>query len=212
MITLFIDNKEVKTKAGNTILWAALDNNLYIPNLCAIRDSEKQNSSCRLCFVEIKGNSSPVPACSTQVHQNMQVLLNTPEVARIRATGFHLIMSNHRLNCNNCIKNKSCELQEISKKTGLKLTNRKLHHIAIDIPVDDSHPNIYFDRSKCVLCGKCIAACNQSGSGILDFAYRGIKTMITTFKSKPLVESGCMSCMACVSVCPVGALGRKKHR
>lgn len=215
MITLIIDDIEVKAEEGTNLLWAALDNGLYIPNLCAIREAAPPLTSCRLCFVEIEGINTPVTSCSEKVKDGMVVHLNTPKVQRIRNTAFELLISHHHLDCAHCDKNRNCDLQNIAKKMGLKLKLERFHSIPRELPVDSTHPLFYYNPNKCILCGKCIWACHQEGSGILDFAFRGIDTIVTTFAGLPLVDSGCTSCLACVSVCPVGSLVLKsdmKHR
>ncbi|MBM3149831.1 MAG: ferredoxin, partial [Chloroflexi bacterium] len=125
---------------------------------------------------------------------------------RLRSTAFELLMSHHHLDCKNCAKNKNCELQRIASRLGLKLKPKRLKKIPQRLPIDSSHPLIIYDRNKCVLCGKCVWICHEQGTGILDFAFRGISTIVTTISDIPLAEAGCNSCLACVAICPVGAL------
>jgi bidirectional [NiFe] hydrogenase diaphorase subunit len=206
LVTLVIDDMEVKTQKGERLLWAALDNGFYIPNLCAMRQADTPRSSCRLCFVEIEGKSALVTACTEPVNDGMVVHLNTPRVKRLRNTAFELLLSHHKLDCRNCAKNGKCELQSIASRLGLKLKLKRFRPIPQDIAVDSSHPLFTYDPNKCVLCGKCIWVCHEQGSGILDFAFRGINTRVSTIAGIPLAEAGCNSCLACVAVCPVGSL------
>jgi len=209
VINLTIDGAEVKAKAGSNLLWIALDNGFYIPNLCAIRDAKPQLASCRLCFIEIDGRLGPVTSCTEIAKDGMSVRLNTPEVQRLRSTAFELLMSHHHLDCKICAKNKNCELQRIATRLGLKLKPKRLKAIPRQLPIDSSHPLFTYDRNKCVLCGKCVWVCHEQGTGILDFAFRGIGTVVTTLADIPLAEAGCNSCLACVAICPVGALVAK---
>ncbi len=209
MVTIIIDGVDVKAKNGSNLLWVALDNGFYIPNLCAMRDVKPPVTSCRLCFVEIEGRSSPVTACTQIVHNGMVVHLNTARVQRIRNTAFELLLSHHHIDCAHCDKNRNCELQNIASKLGLKLRLKKFRRIPREQPVDSSHHLFYYDPNKCVLCGRCVWVCHDRGTGILDFAFRGITTAVTTFAGTPLAESGCNSCLACVTVCPVGSLVAK---
>ena len=208
--TITIDGREIKAKAKSNLLWTALDNGFYIPNLCAIRDNPRPFASCRLCFVEIAGKAEPVTACSETVSDGMSVTLQSPRINRLRKSSFDLLMSNHRLDCSHCDKNRKCELQKIAHAEHFKLTNRHLKKIDQGFPVDSSHPLFSLDRNKCVLCGKCIWVCQHGGEGVLDFAHRGIRTMVSTFAGMPLSETACNSCLACVTVCPVGALYLKQ--
>lgn len=206
LVTLTIDDVEVKARGGDKLLWAALDNGFYIPSLCAIRQSDLPLASCRLCFVEVEGRDSPVTACALPVSDGMVVHLNTPDVNRLRSTAFELLLTHHKIDCRNCPKNRNCELQNIASCLGLKLKLKRFRPIPRELPVDSSHPLFTYNPNWCVLCGKCVWVCHEQGTGILDFAFRGIGTSVTTFANMPLGESECNSCLACVEVCPVGAL------
>lgn len=208
---IIIDGNEVKTRHGKKLLWSALDNGLYIPNLCAVKRDIKPMSSCRLCFVEIEGKNTPVTACTEPVRDGMVVHLNTPRVKRLRNAAFEFLISHHNLDCRNCAKNGRCELQHIAVKLGLKMKLQRFRQIPRDLPVDSSHPLFIYDPNKCVLCGKCIKVCYEQGTGILDFAFRGIGTTVSTISGIPLAEAGCNDCLACVSVCPVGSLVAKQN-
>lgn len=195
---------------GEKILWAALDAGIYIPNLCAIRELTHQSASCRLCFVEIEGRPELVTACTEPVQEGMVVYTRTPRVDRIRRTAFEFLISHHRVDCRNCAKNRNCELQRIAAYLKLKLKTERVSPIALTNSIDDSHPCFIYDPGKCVLCGKCVWACEEYGAGELQFAFRGINTVVTTFGNLPFVQSDCSSCDHCVSLCPVGALVSKE--
>ena len=209
LVILTIDGVEVKAEQGANLLWAALDNGVYIPNLCAVREIDPPFASCRLCFVEIEGRNAPVTACTETVSDTMVVHLNTPRVQRLRNTAFELLLSHHHLDCGNCAKNRNCELQNTASRLGLKLRLKRFRRIPRELPVDSSHPLFTYDPNKCIVCGKCVWVCHEEGTGILDFAFRGIDTMVSTMAGIPLAEAGCNSCLACVAVCPVGALVAK---
>ncbi len=208
-ISLTIDDATIKAEAGDNLLWVALDNGFSIPNLCALRGVTPPFASCRLCFVEIEGRSSPVTACTETVRDGMAVHLNTPRVKKLRSTAFELILSHHHLDCRNCAKNRSCDLQKIAYRFGLKLKPKRLRVIPRNLPVDSSHPLFIYDLNKCILCGKCVHVCHKQGTGMLDFAFRGMHTTVTTLAGIPLADTGCDSCLDCVVICPVGALVAK---
>lgn len=201
-----IDGIEIQAKEGHNLLWTALDNDLFIPNLCSIRGVKTSIASCRLCFVEIEGENSPVTSCTEKVKDGMVVHLNTSRVQRIRNTAFKLLLSHHTIDCAHCAKNRHCELQNIAAKLRLKLKYDPLRKIPRNLPIDSSHPLFYYDPNKCVLCGKCVYVCREKGSAILDFAYRGVSTFVSTFAGVPFGEVDCNFCLECVAVCPVGSL------
>ena len=206
LCTIIIDGKEIRVKSHSNLLWAALDNGFFIPNLCSIKDKKRPYASCRLCFVEIAGRREPVTSCTEKVYDGMAIKLVSPGITRLRQVAFDLLLSNHKLDCAHCVKNRICELQKIAAAEHFKLRGRRFNKIDVNLPPDASHPLIIFDRDKCVLCGRCVWACQEQGRSVLDFAYRGIKTTISTFAGIPLSETDCNSCLACTSVCPVGAL------
>ena len=206
IITIFINDREYKVKNGSNLLWIALDNDLYIPNLCAIKEINQFSASCRLCFVEIEGRKAPVISCKEKAVDGMKIYLDTEKVKRVRNTAFELLLSNHPIECAQCDKNRNCELQEIAAKTGAKLKLYKYRKLQRDLAIDYSHPKFYYNPNKCVLCGRCIQICQMHGSGVLDFAFRGINTIVSVFNNIPLAEACTDACLSCVTVCPVGSL------
>lgn len=212
-ITLIIDNKTITASEGEKLLWVALENNIYIPNLCAIKDASRPAAGCRLCFVEIEGFGEPVTACTTPVTEGMVVKTRTPAVDRLVKTAFELLLSDHRLKCSQCPRNRSCDLQKIAHERGLKLRLTRFKPLEKDIPpVDDSAASFTFDRSRCVLCGRCVWVDREVAKvGAIGFSQRGINRMVTTFQDTSLADSICTECGLCVEACPVGALSFKKN-
>ncbi|MGD0153144.1 MAG: 2Fe-2S iron-sulfur cluster-binding protein [Thermacetogeniaceae bacterium] len=210
-ITLTIDDKQVEAKKGERLLWAALDNGIYIPHLCDLRKAGRTIASCRLCFVEIEGLPNPVTSCTQMVSEGMVVRTRTPRVDRLVRTGFELLLSNHRLHCAKCAKNKCCELQKIAKERGLKLKLNRLRSLVKEVQIDESPSAFCYDSSKCVLCGRCIwADQEQVKVGAIGFIRRGIDRKVATFEDGLLADSICTQCEACVKICPVGALYLKE--
>jgi formate dehydrogenase major subunit/NADH-quinone oxidoreductase subunit G len=206
-ISLSIDGKTVTAKEGETILGAALENGIYIPNLCAIQGKTEPSASCRLCFVEVEGEHEPVVACTGPVKEGMVVHTRGKNALRLARTSAELILASHPVDCGHCLKNRSCELQKIAKHLGIKLTTKRFRKLERDLPIDGSSPLFTYDPNKCVLCGKCVWVCQEKlGIRAIGFTRRGFKRMISTFQDKPLGESICSQCAECVKVCPVGAL------
>jgi bidirectional [NiFe] hydrogenase diaphorase subunit len=209
LCSIRINGRDLKINSGTNLLWAALDNGIDIPNLCSLKDMPGPPASCRLCYVEIAGRPDPVTACTEAVAGGMVVTTDSPRIERLRRFSFDLLLSRHHVNCGNCVKNRKCGLQQIARSQHFKILSKRFKKIETDLPVDTSHQQINFDPNKCILCGRCVYICHSKGAGVLDFAYRGIETGVSTFAGIPLIEAGCNSCLECVMVCPVGSLYKK---
>ncbi len=209
-VTLTIDGKKITARAGEKLLWAARDNGIYIPSLCAIKDNPEPNASCRLCFVEVAGEKEPVTACTEEVSDGMVVNTRGEKALRLVRTGFELLMASHPVDCAHCAANGSCELQRIAKHLKASLKTKRFRRLLRELPVDDSNPLFSYDPNKCVLCGRCVRVCQQRReTAILGFAHRGFKRVVTTFGDEPIGADRCLECHECVEVCPTGALSFK---
>ncbi len=206
-VSLTIDGKRVETPAGEKLLWVALDNGVYIPNLCAIREASQPHGGCRLCFVEIEGRARPVTACTEPVEEGMVVNTRGERSLRLARTALELLLANHDLDCANCARNGTCELQRIAKRLGVKLNTARFPRKARGLPIDSSSPEFEYNPNRCVLCGRCVWVCREKlGIGVLGFAGRGFDRVVTTFEGRPIAETHCEECAQCAEVCPVGAL------
>lgn len=211
-ISLTIDGKTIRAREGDMLLWAALENGIHIPNLCAIREAPHPAAACRLCFVEIEGRDAPVTSCTEPVREGMVVNTHGPWARRLARTALELLLASHPVDCGHCPKNKSCELQRIAAFLGVKLKTRRLRKLVPDLTVDDSSPVFTHNPNKCVLCGRCVWVCrDRLGIGAIGFARRGFERSVTTFADVPIAESRCKGCGECVAVCPVGALVYKQR-
>jgi len=210
-ISLTINGKRIIAPEGENLLWVALDNDIYIPNLCALRDKPEPAASCRLCFVEVEGRRDPVTACTEAISEGMVVNTKGAKALRLVRTGFELLMASHPVDCAWCSVNRSCELQMMAHHLGAKLKSKRFRKLLHELPTDNSNPIFTYDPNKCVLCGRCLWVCRQHlGVGVLGFAYRGFERVVTTFGDEPIGELRCRECGECVSVCPSGALVFKK--
>ena len=208
-VSLTIDGKEIIAEEGANLLWTALDNGIYIPNLCAIREKEEPSASCRLCFVEIEGYRRPVTACTENVREGMVVDTRGEESIRLASTGFELLMASHPVDCAHCLANGNCELQKIAAHLKIRINTKRFVKILPELPVDESHPKYIHDPNKCVLCGRCVWMCLKNGSGAFGFANRGFDRVVAPFRNMPLNEIDCTNCGVCINVCPTGALAFK---
>lgn len=212
-VSLIIDGKKVIAHEGEKILWAALSNGIYIPNLCALHDAPEPSAACRLCFVEVADKKQPVAACTETVKQGMVINSKGPNALRLARTAFELLMASHPVDCAHCPSNGSCELQKIASHLKVKLKTRRFRKLLRELPVDSSNPVFIYDPNKCVLCGQCLWVCRERlGISVLGFAHRGFQRVVTTFADEPLGESRCLECGDCVHACPTGALTFKEHQ
>ena len=206
-ISLTIDGNKITAHEGEKLLWVALDNSIYIPNLCGLQDSSEPPAACRLCFVEVEGKEQPVTACTEMVTDGMVINTRGGKALRLARTSFELLMSSHPVDCAHCTKNGSGELQKIAHHLNIKLKSKRFRKLLRELPIDDSSSVFTYDPNKCVLCGRCVWVCRERlGIGAIGFAYRGFQRVVTTFAGEPFAESRCQECGECVTVCPCGAL------
>jgi bidirectional [NiFe] hydrogenase diaphorase subunit len=205
-VSLVIDGKEIIAPSGISILRAALDNGIYIPNLCARREDRVPEASCRLCWVGVAGKDCPVTACTETVSEGLVVNTRGTSGLRLARTACELLLAGNDVNCAACPASGGCELQKIAAHLGIKLNSKRLRRTPRRLPVDASSPLFTYDPNKCVVCGRCVRVCRERGTGLLGFAHRGFYRRVTPFGDAPIGETDCSGCAACVSVCPTGAL------
>ncbi|MEE4115780.1 MAG: formate dehydrogenase subunit alpha [Marinilabiliaceae bacterium] len=213
MVNLTIDGIVVKAEEGKTVLEAALENGIYIPNLCHHPDLVP-SGNCRMCLVEIEGRRGEVISCTTPVEEGMLVKTDSDNISHIRQTTLEMIHANHTQDCTSCSKNSVCGLQEVTAYVGVNEKRlASLRKTREYYEPDDSNPFFTLDHNKCIMCGICVRACDEvAGVNALDYGYRGFDTIITSGYKQNILESVCESCGECVVRCPVGALQLKETR
>jgi formate dehydrogenase major subunit len=208
--TFSLNGNETPFTPGETILDAARNNGIEIPSLCYLEGCAP-SGACRVCVVEVEGARSLVASCSTPVTPGMAVLTDTDRVHRARKLVIELLLSSGNHNCLTCEANGNCRLQDLAyfyKIEGLRFDERQDTY-----PTEAENPFIIRDFSRCILCGRCVQACNEMVvNRAISMGYRGSDSKIVTGGDRPYHESECVFCGQCVEVCPVGALKEKKAR
>lgn len=209
-IKLIIDEKEIKTKLGEKILWVCLDNGIYIPNLCAIRERESAYGACRLCLVEreVDGKRNIVSSCSEPAQEGMKIYTQTEKVKRLQRTAFELLMNEHFIDCVECAGRDNCQLLKISAFLKTKIEPKRFRKLERNLSIDTSSPEFVLNPNKCIKCAKCIFLGEQLGKKELNFANRGIEISISTFDHIPLADLDKKVLTSCAEVCPSNALRR----
>ena len=206
-IAITIDGRRIETAAGTTVLRAALDAGIYIPNLCYSPLLEPYGA-CRLCICEIDGMRGLPTACTTKAADGMVVHSDVDEVNRVRRMTYELLISDHPTDCLSCPKNQLCDLQKVGHYLGI--AEERIERVVRPAKIDDSNPFFRRDSSKCILCAKCVRVCKEiRGVGNIDLIGRGYKAEVAPFAGGLMADSHCESCGACVDICPVGALTAK---
>jgi len=202
--TLTIDGHEVSVPQGTTVLEACRMNNIPIPTLCH-DPALTPSGACRLCVVQIEGMRNLPPSCVTKVAQGMKVETQNPKVRNARKTILELLVANHPLDCMTCQKLGDCSLADYAYEYGV--TGKIYQGEKRNLPIESNNPYILRDLNKCILCGKCIATCQEvMERNVIDFAFRGFEAKVATFLDTDLKDSSCVYCNRCVAICPVGAL------
>ncbi len=211
MVKIIVDDREIEAKEGTTLLQACLENDIYIPNLCYLEEMEHPPASCRMCLVEIEGEGGPVASCTVQVGDGMVVKTDTPVVRRLQRSALRLLLSVHDVDCVHCPANKKCELQRMAKFLKVSLKPKGLEHFLKEPEIYEEHPVLNYYPNRCVLCGKCVFV-GQKGHGkpFLTFAKRGFDTVISFHGEEDSPRLTDETYMACVEVCPVGAITLKE--
>jgi len=204
MLNLEVDGKEVSVPDGTNLVEAAEAVGVYIPHLCWEPGLEA-DGACGLCVVGIDGRRGTVLACETHAEEGMSVRTNHPDAIAIRRRRLELIKADHANDCQLCPKNEICQLQEASRAAGVEIRVPK--KLAYPADPDKSHPFFNLDRSRCILCGKCVKVCRDlQGLGALEIAGEGFAQHVSGRGDVDIASSMCESCGQCVDRCPTASL------
>lgn len=207
MVNIKINNMPLSVPKGISILEAARMAGIEIPTLCYLKKIN-EIGACRICMVEVKGARSLVTACVYPVNEGMEIFTNTERIRKSRKMTLELILSTHDRKCLSCVRSGTCELQQLCKEFGVDDEGRfdganPVHEY------DDSAIHMIRDNGKCILCRRCVAACQAQHISVIGANARGFDTHIGSAFERPLDSVACVSCGQCIVNCPTGAIYEK---
>ena len=206
-VTVTIDGQDIAVPAGTSIMRAAALADINIPKLCAT-DSIEAFGSCRICLVEIQGRKGFPASCTTLVEEGLVIRTQNKSIAKIRRNVMELYISDHPLDCLTCPANGDCELQDVAGEVGLREVRYGFegsNHLAAQ--KDTSNPYFTFEPSKCIVCSRCVRACEEvQGTFALTIDGRGFDSKVAAGQAGDFMHSECVSCGACVQACPTSTL------
>jgi len=209
LVTLEIDGFQVTAPAGTSIMRAASSIGIDIPKLCAT-DSLEPFGSCRLCVVQIEGGKGMPASCTTPVSEGLKVVTQNQKLADVRRGIMELYISDHPLDCLTCSANGDCELQDMAGAVGLREVRYHPVETHLNAAKDESNPYFSFEPSKCIVCSRCVRACEETqGTFALTIDGRGFDSKVSPSQNQAFMDSECVSCGACIQACPTATLMEK---
>jgi formate dehydrogenase major subunit len=209
LVTLEIDGFTVTAPVGTSVMRAAASIGIEIPKLCAT-DSIEPFGSCRLCVVQIEGGKGMPASCTTPVAEGLKITTQNKKLADVRRGIMELYISDHPLDCLTCSANGDCELQDMAGAVGLREVRYNPIETHLDAVKDESNPYFSFDPSKCIVCSRCVRACEETqGTFALTIDGRGFDSKVSPSQNQSFMDSECVSCGACVQACPTATLMEK---
>ncbi len=205
---IIVNHKAVEANANETVLDVLNREGIKVPTLCHLKNM-LPTGACRMCVVEDTASGRLITSCSTPVFDGLSVLTHSQRVVSSRKTIVELLLSNHPDDCLYCVRNKNCELQNLSEE--LNVTERRITGKKNKLPIDRSGSSLVRDPEKCILCGRCVRVCEEvMGVACIDFIKRGSHAMVATAFNRGINLSSCINCGQCIMVCPTGALTEKQ--
>lgn len=209
-LQLTLNGTQVSGRPGQTILELAQENGVDIPTLCHHADLSPLGA-CRICVVEVEGSRTLVGSCHTPITEGMVIHTHSPKVLESRRLIIELLLASHSGNCYMCDKANMCELRKIAAEldVGLPRFQVKKHYY----PLEDISPYIMRDLTKCIMCRRCVRACNEiAKQDVFAIAYRGFDSKIIVDFDQPIDKEACRDCGICIPYCPTGALSLPREK
>lgn len=207
MAVITIDGVRLEVEDNENVLECALKAGIYIPHLCHHPDLP-ENGSCRMCIVEVEGMEGVHTSCTLRAKDGMVISTKTEKVNKLRTLALELLLAGHPEDCSTCPKYGNCELQTLIQYIGAN--NARMRVRTKGIKMEEGNPLLIHDMNRCVLCGRCVRACNNlRGVGVLQYNKKDMETYVGTLHGKLLKDADCRFCTACAEVCPTGTIRDK---
>lgn len=207
MAVITIDGTRLEVPENKNVLECALEAGIYIPHLCHHPDLP-ENGSCRMCIVEVEGQEGVTTSCTLRAQDGMVVHTTSERINKLRTLALELLLAGHPEDCSTCPKYGNCELQTLIQYIGAN--NARMRTRIKGIKMEEGNPLLIHDMNRCVLCGRCVRACNKlRGVGVLQYKKKDLETYVGTLHGKLLKDEDCRFCTACAEVCPTGSIRDK---
>ena len=207
MAVITIDGTRLEVPENKNVLECALEAGIYIPHLCHHPDLP-ENGSCRMCIVEVEGQEGVTTSCTLRAQDGMVVHTTSERINKLRTLALELLLAGHPEDCSTCPKYGNCELQTLIQYIGAN--NARMRTRIKGIKMEEGNPLLIHDMNRCVLCGRCVRACNNlRGVGVLQYNKKDLETYVGTLYGKLLKDEDCRFCTACAEVCPTGSIRDK---
>lgn len=207
MAVITIDDVRLEVPDNKNVLECALEAGIYIPHLCHHPDLP-ENGSCRMCIVEVEGQDGVTTSCTLRAKDGMVVHTTSERINRLRTLALELLLAGHPEDCSTCPKYGNCELQTLIQYIGAN--NARMRTRTKGIKMEEGNPLLIHDMNRCVLCGRCVRACNDlRGVGVLQYNKKELETYVGTLHDRLLKDVDCRFCTACAEVCPTGSIRDK---
>jgi len=208
VVTLTINDELISARSGQNLMEVIKEHDYYLPSLCHL-DGLTERAGCRLCLVEVQGNSKLQAACVTEVQEGMVVQTHSKHLTNYRRMIVEMLLAERNHICAVCVMNGNCELQHLAATLGVD--HVQLDYLTPDLPIDASHERFVLDHNRCILCTRCVRVCDEvEGAHTWDVMGRGVNSRIVADLNQSWGSSqSCTSCGKCVQVCPTGALSKQ---